>query len=115
MKDDFFQDITLIDRVQTSTPSGWQYVYVQNKTIKGVCLKKGIAEQTQSALLKNDKIQYQLSTYKDDILDIGQIFKWTTHGKTNYAIVKNYENESPEGSAIEDIQVYDAESYIMRD
>lgn len=113
MNDDFFQDITLITRTARGTASGWKYEYTDNKTIKGKCLIKSIADQTQSALLNNDKTQYQLSTYKDDLLEIGQVFKWVENGTTKYAIVKNLGNVSPEGSAVENLQIYDAETYIL--
>jgi len=115
MNDRFFVDITLITRTARGTASGWKYEYTDSKTIKGKCLIKSIAEQTQSALLKNDKIQYQLSTYKDDLLEIGQVFKWVENGITKYAIVKNLGNISPEGSAVENLQIYDAETYIMEE
>ena len=113
MNDDFFVDITLVNRTARGTASGWKYEYTEGKTIKGKCLIKTTTEQPQSALLDNGKTQYLLSTYVNDLLEIGQVIKWVENGATKYAIVKNLGNISPEGSAVENLQIYDAETYIM--
>lgn len=117
---DLFKDLQLVSKTPVSTPDGWIYQYLGGATFKGLSLAKGVQAQTQASLLGNDKTQYQLSTYKANapVLPTGQIYRWKeTEFDTEfkYAIVKRPDNVSPPGSAIEDIQVFDAESFVMPD
>lgn len=113
--EDLFYKLQLVNKQAVSTPEGWVYVYKIGAEFDGISIKKGISYQTQTALLGNDKTQYQLSTFVKNrpVLPIGQIYRWAEAGEYKYAIVKSPDNVSPSGSAIEDIQVFDAESFVM--
>ena len=52
------------------------------------------------------------------MLPTGQIYRWKENefdADFKYAIVKNPDNASPVGSAIDNLQVFDAESFVMPD
>ena len=117
---DLFKKLQLINKVPVSTPNGWIYQYQGGATFDGISLKKAISYQTQASLIGNNKTQYQLSTYKTNaqVLPTGQIYRWKENefdADFKYAIVKNPDNASPVGSAIDNLQVFDAESFVMPD
>lgn len=115
--EDLFKTLQLVNKTLVSTSDGWKYVYTAGSTFSGRALKKGASAQTNASLLGNDKIQYQLSTFASNTIALpqGQIFRWkeVEQGEWQYAVVLRPDNVSPAGSAIEDIQVFDAESFIM--